>query len=124
MASTVSGIKFEQRGKDHDLTIYQGKTINFSLVWGGNSPIDVTGFSARMQIRPSLIASTEAEFTVDNSRVSVGTINGLFTFSMSATDSAALSAGNYFYDIEIIDDSGNVFLALSGSCEIIGEVTK
>lgn len=125
MAGTVSGVSFTANGSDHDMVLYQGKTVAFSLTWGGASPIDVTGYDARMQIRASKSSSSAiAEFTVANSRVSVGTTNGLISFSMTAADSAALSAGNYVYDIEVIDTSNAVLLAMSGACKIVGEVTK
>lgn len=125
MAGTTSGVKFSQRGDDHDLTLYQGKTVNFSLIWGGSDPIDITGYDARMDIRSSASeAAAEAEFNVGNGRVTVGTTDGLIRVTMSATDSAELTAGDYVYDIEVIDDSGNVFLGLSGRCEIVAEVTR
>jgi len=125
MAGTTSGVKFTANGDDTDIKLYQGKTILFELIWGGDAPIDVTGFDARMQLRKSTTYSDfEAEFTVANSRVAIGTTDGKITFSMTATDSALLDVSAGVYDIEVIDDSNNVFLAMSGQYEIIGEVTR
>ena len=110
-----------------NIEILQGKTISFPLIWGGATPINVTGYDARMQIRED--ASSDeviASFTVANSRVTIGTTNGLITFSMTAADSAALTPGEYFYEIEVIDSSGLVISSkeLRGRCTIIAEITK
>lgn len=128
MAGSTSGVLFTKRGDDVDMKMFQGATINFTLTWGGGTPIDVTGYDARMQIRPS--ASDDgtpiAEFTVGNGRVTIGDSDGLITFSMTDADSDDLVPGEYVYDIEVLDDAGtpNVHRAMSGCCEIVAEVTK
>lgn len=124
MAGTTSGVLFESNGSDIDMTLYQGKTVNFTLTWGGSSPINITGYTARMQLRESFNATAKiAEFTTENGRISVGGANGIFTFSMTATDTAALPAVSGVYDIEIINGS-SVYLAQSGKFMIAPEVTK
>lgn len=125
MAGTTSGVSIAKNGGDIDIVLYQGKTINFEVIWGGSTPIDVTGFSAQMQARVSA-AATEllADFSSDNSRISVGGADGKFTISMSATDSAALKACVGVYDFEITDVAGNVHLVMSGKFKISPEVTK
>lgn len=125
MVGTTSGAVFEQNGDDITMTIFQGKTINFSLVWGGDTPIDVTGYSARMQLRKSATdTDTVAEFTVANSRVEIGDADGIITFSMTAADSAALEVCQGVYDIEIINGSGSVYQAQSGDFTIKASVTR
>lgn len=123
MAGTTSGVIFNKRGENHNMRLFKGKTVDFSLVWGGGSPIDVTGYDARMKIKSAPGGTEIASFTVANSRVTIGTTNGLITFSMSATDSAALTAGDYQYDIEVINAAGKVYLAMSGDCTVEGEIT-
>ncbi len=125
MAGTTSGVQISKNGDDVDIVLYQGKTINFEIIWGGSSPINVTGFTAKMQARESASATTiAAEFSTSNGRIAVGTTNGKFTISMTAADSAALKAFVGIYDFEITNPSGNVYQVMSGKFKIEPEVTK
>lgn len=126
MTASASGVILEYGDDGIDITILQGKTLNFSLIWGGVTPIDVTGWTSRMQIRKSAGASEViASFTNANSRVITGGVNGKFAYTMTATDCAALSViSGGVYDIELIDTAGNVYQGESGKCNIVREVTR
>lgn len=125
MAGTTSGVSISKNGDDVDIIIYQGKTVNFEIIWGGSAPIDVTGFSAKLQARQAASSSAIlAEFSNANSRISVGGADGKFTISMSATDSANLKPCVGIYDFEITDVGGNVYLVMSGKFQISAEVTR
>ena len=124
MAGTTSGVKISKNQCDTDIILYQGKTVNFSVIWGGDTPIDVTGYSARLQARETADAATALVDLSNGSGITVGTTDGLFTISMSATDSAAVAAFVGVYDFEIEDSSGNVYLVMSGKFTCLAEVTK
>lgn len=125
MAGTTSGVSISKNGSDIDIVLYQGKTINFEIIWGGASPINVAGFSARMQARQAASSTAIlAEFSNSNGRISVGNSNGKFTISMSAAESALLKPAFGVYDFEIVDTAGNVNLVMSGKFQIEPEVTK
>lgn len=111
-------------GNNADLTLFQGKTINIPLIWGGSTPINVTGYDARLCVKANYSdASALFEFTVANSRVSIGTTDGLITFTMSATDSAALTAPfSGLYEIEVEDAVGTVHRAMYGKLKVDPEV--
>lgn len=111
-------------GNKADLTLYQGKTISIPLVWGGATPIDVTGFTARLCAKESYQSTTYlAEFTVANSRVTIGSTNGLITFNMTAADSAELNAfARGVYEIEVTSATNVVYTALSGKFAVMPEV--
>lgn len=123
----MSGMIFSGgEGNSASLTIYQGKTLEATLIWGGNTPVNVTGWSARLTVRLDYTsASPTADFTVGNGRVVVGGADGMFTFTMSATDSAALTAPfTGVYEVEVTNDEGQVFRAVAGAVDIIPEVVK
>jgi len=129
MVGTVSGMKAVKCGDDLTIDFYQGKTIDFNIIWGGSTHIDVTGYSARLQIRQTKDSSLHSEFTVANGRVTVGGTDGKISFTMNSVDSAALTAGQYLYEIELVtgtDGGGNdiVNTVQSGICNIIGEIAK
>lgn len=121
MVGTVSGVVFTKRGKDVDVELVRGATVSFGLVWGGqSSPINVTGFTANLQVKAKATdASAACEFKNANSRVTVGSSDGLITFSMTAADSAALTLGDYVYALEIIDASSKNIAVMSGKFKVI-----
>jgi len=125
MVGTVSGVIITPRGADHDFKLIRGATVSFGLVWGGQAdPIDVTGFTAALQVRAvATDASPAFEFKNANSRVTIGSTNGLITFSMTAADSAALTLGDYVYALEVIDASGNNIAVMSGKFKVIPGAT-
>lgn len=125
MVASASGIILEASDNGVNFIILQGKTILFALIWGAYEPINVTGWTARMQFRtepnsPNIISS----WTTENGRISVGGANGKFTFNMSAADSAALPECTGYYDIELIDTLGTVFQGQSGRYDIVREITR
>lgn len=125
MAGTTSGISISKNGDNVDIVLYQGKTVNFEVIWGGDAPINVTGFSAKLHVRESAVSSAVlTEFSNTNSRIAVGGANGKFTFSMPAATSAALPVFVGVYDFEITNPSGSVFLVMSGNFKVEAEVTK
>ena len=128
MAGTTSGVIFKKVGTDLNITQYQGKTVNFDVIWGGSAPEDVTGYSAKMQARKG-VTSTEVllEFNSVSGAdglITVGTTDGKFTFSMPAVDSAAITPFCGVYDFEITSAAGVVVLVFSGRFEFLAEVTK
>lgn len=113
-------------GNQADLTLLQGKTIHLPLIWGGETPIDVTGYQAIMQVRQSPQSpETITEFTAENGRVTIGGVDGSIALTMSAEDSANLKAPfSGVYELEIITDTGVVHRGMYGNLIIEAEVAK
>lgn len=128
MAGTITGIKAAVNGDDLDLTHFVGKTINFSLTFkDGGVPINLTGYTARMQVRDAVDASTViASFTTENGRITLGGSAGTIALTMSAVDSvtAFTSVGEKVYDLEVVSGGGIVYLVASGKFTVVGEVTR
>lgn len=114
-------------GNEANLTLLQGKTLGSEIIWGGSAtPIDVTGFSARLTIRANYnSANPTADFTVANGRVIVGGVDGRIRFVMSAAQSSELVAPfTGVYEVEITDTAGKVYRAVYGTATIEPEVVK
>lgn len=125
MAGTTSGVSVVKDGNNIDLYIYQGKTVNFEVIWGGATPIDITGYTGRLIARQSA-SSNQAlvEFSTTLGNITNGGVNGKFTLSMSAAASAALQPCAGVYDFEITTGAGAVHLVMSGAFSVVAEVTK
>lgn len=110
-----------------DLTIPQGSTWSQVLNWKSGSPataVNTTGFTARMQLRTAYSASSATiELTTANGRISL-TNAGVITLSLTATETAALAAGRYVYDLEMVSSGGVVTRLLEGVVTVSPEVTR
>lgn len=112
---------------DYDFTIYQGATFSRILTWkdGNEDPVDITGFTARMQIRESVDAADPfLSLTTENGGIALGGAAGTITLTISSTGTAALSQSSGVYDLEMIDGDGIVSRLLEGSVLISREVTR
>ena len=113
-----------------DLEILQGGTFILPLTWQDSTkqPIDITGRSARMQIRESYSSATVLlELTDLNDRIILGTTNGSITLKLTALETEALDWSYGVYDLELYyDNSGeeHVDKIIRGDVIVIPEATK
>lgn len=93
-----------------------------------NTPVDITGYSARMKIKDkvggTVLASTEAgDSPLNVLAIALDTANKTITLSIpaTATDDFAWTKG--VYDLEMVSSSGVVTAILSGKVAVTKEVT-
>lgn len=112
----------------YDLVIEQGATWSQAVQWKTGSPataVNLSGYTARMQLRSSVSASTAAlSLTTENGRIALTANTGTITLSVSATDTAALAAGRYVYDLELVSGGGLVTRLMEGVVTVSAEVTR
>lgn len=111
----------------YDMVIDQGATLSRTVTWkdSAKTPINLTGYSARMQVRPELASTTVTlELTTANSRIALGGATGTVTLTVSAADTSALVPGRYVYDLELVSVTGVVSRLLMGNFVVRGEVTR
>lgn len=108
-----------------DIEIEQGATFELVFIYQDElgNPIDLTGMTARMQLRRQY-KSTEVliGLTTENGRIIIDPFAGKITLRIAATDTADLT-GSGVYDLEIVEGSV-VTRILEGSFTICAEVTK
>ncbi len=84
---------------------------------------DLTGYTARMQIRRTLESVTpEIELTTENGGIALGGDAGTFEIVMSNTQTAGLDSDGV-YDLEIISAGGTVSRVIQGTFTLDLEVT-
>jgi hypothetical protein len=108
-----------------NFSLIQGDTFNTSPAWKiNNSYVNVTGYSAKMQVRQAVTStSVILEMSTANGRIVAGTTDGKFTITLSAVDSAALPPGNYIYDLDITSPGGIKTTLLTGGFAVVAQVT-
>lgn len=110
------------------LEIDQGTTFRRRFVWKtGNPPlpVDLTGSTARMQIRPELSSDEVlAELTTENGGITLGGVEGTIDLYLSAEETAEIRVPSGVYDLELVNADGDVDRVLSGGVAISFEVTR
>ena len=87
-------------------------------------PYDLTGYTARMQIRRTIESPTAMiSLTTENNGISIDEEDGAVTVTMNHNQTAALDSSGV-YDIELINNSGIVSRMIQGNFTLSLEVTK
>lgn len=111
----------------YNITCQQGATLKRTLTWlePNKNPINVTGYTARMQVRATVDASsTILELTTANNRITLGGITGAIDLLVPATTTANLTPGLYVYDLEMVSGGGEVSRIVEGNFVVKAEVTR
>lgn len=108
----------------YNYRITQGDTFQNVPVWKiGGTPVNVTGYSAKMQVRKAVGGTVLIELSSANGRITVGTTDGSFTFYISPADTAALQAGEWVYDFDVTAPNGTVTTLLQGGFVVTPQVS-
>lgn len=109
----------------YDLTIQQGATYRRTFRWlADGQPVNLTGATARMQIRRSVRApDVVLDCTTENGRLSIDALAGEVALVISAADTAQLPTRPAVYDLEV-DLGGEVSRLVEGAVEVSPEVTR
>lgn len=111
-----------------NLTIYQGETYSVSFTWQepDGTPIDLSAYTARMQIRRNYADADRSEPVLDITDADSITLddegNILITVTDDVTEAIAAAHG-YVYDLELAHD-GVVTKLLAGTVNVLPEVTR
>jgi tRNA threonylcarbamoyladenosine modification (KEOPS) complex Pcc1 subunit len=111
----------------HNFLIEQGTTFTKSFIWKDStgSVISLTGFTARMQIRQNVSASSALlTATTENGKIDIVDDQGKIIISLSATDTAALNFNTAVYDLELISSASEVTRLVGGTITLSLEVTR
>jgi hypothetical protein len=129
----------------YTFSIEQGTTINFELIYKDSTgqPIDLTGYSGKMQIRPdyadntntvflTLSSSLNADGTGLNFSGSSGTnplASGSIGIFISSCTSSMFTFNEGFYDLELYQEGPTpncpiVTRLLEGKIKVLKEVTR
>lgn len=85
-------------------------------------PVDLTGATARMQIRAQLGGAVLLELTTENGALAITGL-GTITRTLSAAQTAALAWTEAVYDLEVQYPDGTVQRYLQGAVTVSREVT-
>ncbi|NDD82965.1 hypothetical protein EBZ38_01600 [bacterium] len=103
----------------------QGATYPIRMRWLiDNVPVNLTGATVRAQLRKEFDApSPSLDCTLANGKASLDTTTGFFGFDLLASDTAAMEATSYFFDV-VVTLTGNVTRAMQGIITLTPQVTR
>lgn len=111
-----------------DLIIEKGGKFTKHLEYKDKSKqaIDLTGYTARMQVRKNAQSSTTIlDLTTENGGITITAVTGEIDLFVSGADTAAITdRGSAVYDMELVDGGGEPIKFLRGTVSLIEEITK
>lgn len=117
----------QNRAATVNLLIQQGSDFSHtvSLQNDDGTPLVLTGYSAKMQIRPELGSATMLlELSTGNGRIVLNALAGQLTLSLTNTITSGLTFRSGVYDLEITSGSGFVTRIMQGNVTTSLEVTQ
>jgi hypothetical protein len=89
-----------------------------------NTPVPLTGYTARMQIRSSLSSSTVIqELTTSNGGIVIDTTYNTITILLTATQTASLTFSTAVYGLELVSGT-DVIPFCTGTLTLVQEITR
>ncbi len=105
-----------------EITIEQGatfsSTVNVEDVYG--TAVNLTNHTASSMMRKSYHSTTATTITANVT----GTANGEITISITAANTANITAGRYVYDLIIRDNANTVTRVIEGIATVLPSVTR
>jgi hypothetical protein len=111
----------------YNIQIDQGATYTLALSYkdSAGTAINLTGYTAAMQLRKT-VSSATASLTLSSpsSGIVITGATGLINITITATQTTALLPDLYVYDLEITSSAGVVTRLIEGSAIVSAEVTR
>ena len=109
----------------YNIVCPQGSTYSQRFTYHiDESPVNLTTYTARMQVRETHSSDIKVfDLTTANGGIVLGGSLGTIDVSISATDTAAVVAKNYVYDLELVNGSV-VTRIVEGQFIVTPEVTR
>lgn len=109
----------------YDITIEQGATFQMNLTWKDSTgtPVNLTGYSARMQVRTTYEAEDTLVSLVSPTDITLGGALGTIAVVIAASATQLLQIDEAVYDLELVNGS-QVTRLLQGKATISREVTR
>ena len=104
-----------------NIVVDQGTTFTTSIYMTDDDgvAIDLSGYTGRSQIRKHYTSSNSLSFTV-----TLTANQGMVTLDLTSTQTSALTAGRYVYDVEVVSSANVVARIIEGNVTVTPEVTR
>jgi hypothetical protein len=108
----------------YNIGVYQGTTFTLAPVWKVNNlPVDLTGYSADMQVR-DVSNNLITELSTANGHAVISAALGQTTLTLTASQTSAITAGIYTYAFNLTSPSNYVYQILNGGFVVNASVVQ
>ena len=113
-----------------DMEVEKGTTFRHKLTWksgleGSETPVDLTGATARMQLRPTITsASILHEMTTENGGIELGGALGTVDLLIIDIDSTAFNWKKAAYSLEVVMANTDIVTLIRGTVVAYDETTR
>lgn len=121
MTAATYNLFIEQYATFIRIFIWKTTTCGCSTVGASPGPVDLTGYTANLQIRP-FAGSTTILYDASPD-ITLGGVTGAIFLEIPAVDTATFTWFNGFYDLILTNSGGVVTRLLQGSVTISAGVT-
>jgi len=112
---------------NNNFVIDQGADWFITVVYkdSAGTAIDLTGYTAALQIRDTYADSTtDLSLTSPSGGITITAATGTIAVTATAAQTGAIAAGNYVYDLEITSAAGVVTRLVQGKISLSPQVTR
>lgn len=114
MSAATKNFIIEQNASFGKSMTYRDKT---------KKPINLTGFSARMQIRDTA-GLMVADLSTGNGKITLGGVTGVIVINISVAETSLMTFASALYDLKLIAPSGFESRILQGKVSLsLGQTT-
>ena len=111
---------------EYEIVCYQGATLSETLTatdTATNTPINWTGYTAKLQVRRYPDSELILSLSTGGLGITTLTNDGKVTYTATDTQTGAIVAGNYVYDLELTSGA-YVIRLLQGTFTVSAQVTQ
>lgn len=110
----------------HDIEIHQGASfaIGFSYLDPDGNPIDLTGWTARMQVRTNVGGRVLADLSTVNGMIVTDPVAGRVNVTFPRSVTRAMPHGMALYDLFIVSPDDFAIKLIEGEVTVIPSVTR
>jgi len=111
---------------EYDISTEQGSSLSRVVTYSdaNSSPINLTGYTARMQVRPRATSGyAYLTLTSPSGGLTLGGTTGTITILVDGSVTSAIPAGDYVYDLEVVNGA-YVDKVMGGDFTLSAEVTR
>lgn len=101
------------------------RTINVTVTNADGTPKDITGGKVMFTLKPTDDTADDTAASVSKTVTShTSPTLGLSAVTLLPTDTSGLTVGTYYYDLQVVDASGNVTSTKQDTWQIIADTTR
>ncbi len=111
--------------KKEDIEVTRGDDKRWSLLLTrrDSTPHNITGWTVFFTVKSAVTDPDASAKIAKNITSHASPLNGLTLIDLSASDTASLPVGTYYYDIQVKTDAGKIYTVQKGKFVIDYDVT-